>query len=259
MQSKKKCNYKILKMRDKGEKHYTHKPMLFDIPFKIIVVGRSQLAGKTNLLGNLLLRKEYYLDDFKGEDIYLVSPSTAVDAKLAAIIEEKEIPSMNVLPDYDEEVLQMVYEMIEEEYQEAVDEKRAPPNKLVIFDDMSFGGKLKSKVHGVMAKLFCNGRHINCSTIVTAQKYSDILTTCRENTTGAVLFSSTEKQLDLMADDHNYKDSKAEFKKMFREATKAKHSFLVVNYSNDPEHRYLDSEFRPITCGCDKCGETPEK
>ena len=63
-------------MKDRGEKHYTHKPMLFDIPFKIIVVGRSQLARKTNFLGNLLLRKEYYLDDFKGEDIYLVSPST---------------------------------------------------------------------------------------------------------------------------------------------------------------------------------------
>jgi len=236
----------ILKMRDSGETHYTKKPILFDLPLKLIVIGRSQLAGKTNFLGNILLRKEYYLNDFEGENIFIVSPSTSVDRKLQAIIEHKEIPAMNILPDYDEEVLGALYELMKSDYEEAVAAKKKVPNKLVIFDDMSFGGQLKSKHHGVIAKLFCNGRHINCSTIVTAQKYSDILTTCRENTTGAVLFSSTDKQLDLISDDHNYLNSKTEFKRMFKDATKAKHSFLVVNYSNDPEQRYLDSEFQPI-------------
>lgn len=241
-----KCTKKILKMRDSGESHYTKKELLFDIPFKLLVIGRSQLAGKTNFLGNILLRKEFYLNDFEGENIFLVSPSTAVDKKLATIIEVKEIPATNILSSYDEDMLAAMYQLMEEEYLEAVDQKRKPPNKLVIFDDMSFGGGLKARQNGIMSKLFCNGRHINVSTIVTAQKYSDILTTCRENTSAAVLFNSTDKQLDLISDDHNYLGSKKEFRQMFRNATKAKHSFLVVNYSNEPAERYLDSEFQPI-------------
>ena len=239
----------ILKMRDSGESHYTSKPLLFNIPFKLIVVGRSQLAGKTNWLGNILLRKEFYLDDFKGEDIFLISPSTSVDKKLSTIIDVKEIPMTNILSAYDEEILETVYQLMEQDYIEAVENKKRVPNKLVIFDDMSFGGGLKSKQNGVMSKLFCNGRHINVSTIVTAQKYTDILSTCRENTTGAVLFSSTDKQLDLISEDHNYLETKKAFRKMFREATTEKHSFLVVNYSNEPQERYLDSTFQPISTG----------
>ena len=241
-----KCEKKILKMHDSGENHYTQKELLFDIPFKLLVVGRSQLAGKTNWLGNILLRKEFYLDNFNGEDIFLISPSTSVDKKLSTIIDVKEIPATNVLSAYDEEMLEAVYQLMEDDYLEAVENKRRPPNKLIIFDDLSFGGTLKSKQNGIMSRLFCNGRHINCSTIVTAQKYSDILTTCRENTSAAILFSSTDKQLDLIADDHNYLDSKKEFRQMFRTATKEKHSFLVVNYSNENADRYLDSHFQPI-------------
>ena len=246
----------ILKMGDSGGRHYTAKPLLMDLPFKVIVVGRSQLAGKTNLLGNLLLRKEFYLNDFKGEDIYLVSPSTTVDKKLMAIIEMKDVPATNIITSYDEETLEALYLMIEEQYTDAVDNKKKPPNSLVVFDDMSFGGKLKARQNGIMSKMFCNGGHINLSTIVTAQKYSDILSTCRENVTGAILFSCTDKQLDLISDDHNYLDSKKEFRKMFRCVTKEKHAFLVVNYSNRPGQRYLTSEFRPI-CRCkgaSKCG-----
>ena len=112
---------------------------------------------------------------------------------------------------------------------------------------MSFGGALKARNYGAITRLFCNGRHLNISTIVTAQKHSDIHTTCRENTTGAILFASTGKQLDLITDDHNYLESKKEFKRMFKEATKEKHSFLVVNYSNPPEERCLNSEFEVIS------------
>ena len=249
---------KILKMKDCGEKHYTQKPLLFDLPFKLIVVGRSQLSGKTNLLGNLLLRKEYYRSDFKGENMYLISSSTSVDKKLQTIIEQKEIPASNVFPAYDEAMLETLYELLESDYVESVNNKQRPPNVLLIFDDISFGGQLASKKHGIMSKLFCNARHINVSTILTSQKYGgDILTTCRENTTGLIAFASTEKQLELITEDHNYMESKKQFKKMFRKATDEKHSFLVVNYSNSPKQRYLDSEFHPIcTCadGSNKCG-----
>ena len=233
-------------MKNSGDNHYTTKDRIFDLPLKLLVVGRSQLSGKTTVVANLLLLDEFYNKDFQGENIFIVSPSTEVDLKLEAIIEEKDVPSMNIIPDYDEQVLSAVYKMIEQKFLEAKEAKKKIPNWLVIFDDMSFGGALKKKNHGAITKLFCNGRHLNISTIITAQKYSDIHTTCRENTTGAIFFASTDKQLDLISEDHNYLESKQDFKKLFKAVTTPKHSFLVVNYSNPPEERYLDSHFEPL-------------
>ena len=37
-----------------------------------------------------------------------------------------------------------------------------------------------------------------------------------------------------------------DFKHMFRDTTKKKHSFLCINYSNDNTHRFLDTEFNRI-------------
>lgn len=239
--------FNMMKLKHSGDNHYTTKDTIFDLPFKVLVVGRSQLSGKTTVVANLLLSNQWYFNDFKGENIWIVSPSTEVDPKMQTIIDEKDIPSQNIIQDYDEEILMALYELIQEKFLEQKEDGGKIDNFLVLFDDMSFGGALKKKTHGAIAKLFCNGRHINCSTIITAQKYSDIATVCRENNTGCILFASTDKQLDLISDDHNYLESKKDFKKMFKEATREKHSFLVVNYSNPVNGRYLDTDFEPIT------------
>ena len=110
---------------------------------------------------------------------------------------------------------------------------------------MSFGGNFTKKSNGILARIFSNGRHINLSIILTAQKYTDIPTSARENSSGAVFFSCSDKQLDLITDDHNFHNKKV-FKKMFRENTNEKHSFMVVNYSNNIDNRYLNKEFLPI-------------
>lgn len=247
--------YNILKMKDAGEKFYKVKPIIFDLPFRLLIVGKSQLSGKTNLVGNLLLRKEFYGGAFTGEDIFVVSPSTKTDHKLKVMLEQLDVPDSNVIKGYDEEVLELVYEMLEADYLEAVEEKKKPAPKLVLFDDMSYGGALKNKTHGIIAKLFSNGRHLNISTIVTAQKYSDILTSARENATGLVLFSCTDKQLELISEDHNYLPCKKQFKQIFRKVTDSKHSFMVVNYTNPSSERYMDANFRHI-CTCTDGGNS---
>ena len=239
----------ILKLRDKTDAYYTKKPILFDIPFKLIICGKSQLSGKTTILANLLLRKKYYKNDFKGENIFIVSPSLNQN-KMKIIIRQLDIPRSNLFETFDEEVLTEIYSMIQDEYEDAVESNETPENYLFVFDDMSFSGVLKgrggAKMHGIVNKMFCNGRHIMLSTILTTQSYVDISTTCRENATGMILFSSSNRQLDQIADDHAHISRKA-FRTMFRKATDKKHSFLVINYSNDSEMRYLDSNFKPIS------------
>ena len=96
----------------------------------------------------------------------------------------------------------------------------------------------------------CNGRHFLLNTLITSQVYVDLPRCVREQLTGLILFSGTDRQLDTVMEEHNYLESKKDFKKMYREVSKDPHSFLVVNYSNPMESRYLNKEFLPIgACG----------
>lgn len=240
----------IKRMRDKGERHYTNKGDLFNLPMKLLVIGRSQLSGKTNFICSILLDDDprLYGDDFDGENIYLFSPSATTDHKLKVLIRNKEIPKSNIFKGMDENIIEALYDNIEEEYLEKERDGEKAPNVLFIFDDMSFGGNIHNSA---IEKLFCNGRHLNISTIVSAQKYTQLPSVARENATGMVLFNSTDKQLELMSDDNNYFENRKDFKKLFRNLTKEKHAFLVVNYSNDFDKMYMNNNFLAVG----KCGK----
>lgn len=227
-------------MRDGFASKVVEHPV-WTLPLRLLVVGKSQLSGKTSFVANLLLRKRWYKGQWKGEDIYIVCPSTKLDSKWATMQTELDIPPENVLHSYDEDALETLYNTIQAKHEKGGKEQR---HRLIIFDDLSYSGALKNKVHGAMARLFCNGRHLLLSSIVTAQKYSDLLTTCRENVTGAVFFGCSTKQLELLEMDHNYGDRK-EFRKVFRECTAEPHSFMAIDYSHGTP-RLLDSDFDEI-------------
>ena len=195
----------IYKMKDKNEKFHIKKKNLFDIPFRLLVVGKSQLSGKSNFVANLLLQEDsrLYRDNFDGSNIFIWSPSLKTDYKIKTIIAELDIPKENLFTEFDENTIEAIYELTKDEFNEAVEEKEKP------------------------------------------EKYTDILTSARENCSGAVFFSGTDRQLDSIADDHSVIDRK-EFKKIYRKATEEPHSFMVVNYSNPIDSRYMDKNFNPI-------------
>jgi len=235
-------DYTILKVKDKTDSYYTHLQDIFDIPFRLIIVGKSFLSGKSTVILNLLLRDKFYKNYFDGDDIYIVS-NNAMDNKMRILKTEKDVPSDNFM-EFSEENLEMIYNEVEEKALEAVNDGKKPPNSLIVLDDVAFTGGLKEKMNGTLSRIACNGRHINLSMIVTAQKYSQLSTVIRTNASGAILFGNSAKELDLIADDMNYLESKKDFVKMFRKATKERNSFLAVSFSNDDI--YLDSKFKPI-------------
>jgi hypothetical protein len=247
MSTTKRGKHSMIKMADASEEHRIHKEDLFDLPMKILIIGKSQLSGKTNTVGNLVLRpyskddpaQQMYNGNFLGRNIYIVCPSIALDPKWPAIIESKQIPPGNISEKYDEEELIELYKRLERNF------KINPEHTLVILDDCSFSGALKAKLHGAIAQLFMNGRHLLISTIVTAQKYSDIFTGARENCTGAILYKCSRKQAELIDADFG-EGSKTNFMKVFRKITREKHSFMVVNFTNDPDKVFMDSNFEPI-------------
>jgi hypothetical protein len=166
----------IFKVKDKAETYYTHKKRIFDLPMRLLIIGKSQFSGKSNLVVNLLCRDEYYNKDFAGEDIFIISPSIYSDAKLEKLVKIKNIPEENLYESYDESMITSIYDLLEQEYEENVADKIKPTNKLIVFDDMSFSGVFKKKINGIISKIFSNGRHINLSVITTSQKYSDLST-----------------------------------------------------------------------------------
>ena len=237
----------IYKMKDTNESHYVDKKLMFNLPFRLLIVGKSQLSGKSNLVANLLLQDDdrLYKKHFDGENIYIFSPSLKTDYKIKTLISEKDIPESNLFTGFDEATIELLYEIVKENYNDAINDKVKPVQSLFIFDDMSSSGDLKSKTNGIISKIFSNGRHILLSVVLTAQKYTDILTGARENCSGAILFSGTDRQLESISDDHNIMGKK-DFKQIYREHTNKPHSFMVVNYSNPTESRYLDKNFEPI-------------
>jgi len=160
-------------------------------------------------------------------------------------MKEKEIPEANYMK-YDEIELECLYEQLEQEAMDEVNDGKKMSHKLIVFDDVASSGNLKNKQAGIMSTFFMNGRHANISCCVTSQKFSLLGANLRSNCTGAILFNTSQKELELIADDFNYMESKKSFMKLFRDATKEKHSFLCVNFSNPRSELYLDSSFEPI-------------
>jgi hypothetical protein len=243
----------IYKVKDKSEKHYTKKGDMFDLPMRLLVVGKSHLSGKTNLLTNLLLQEDerLYRNNFLGQNIWVFSGSLGSDKKLDKIISQLDIPESNLFSEFDEDTLEALLDITKENYDDAIANGEKPQHTLFILDDMSFGGNLKKHTNGSIAKLFSNGRHYLASCYLSSQRYVDVLCSCRENCSGVILFKCTDRQLETIAEDHNFlTEGKKQFKKMFREVTTEPHSFMVVNYSNPPDKLYMNKNFKAIgPCG----------
>lgn len=232
--------FDILKVKDITDTYYTKVPIIFDLPFRLAIIGKSQISlGKTSIILNLLLRDKYYKKYFKGENIYIIT-NNKLDNKLKILREEKEIPDCNVM-EFDEERLEILYEILEEEF----DEEEKKQNRLIIFDDVAYSNGLKGSQVGIMSKMAMNGRHMNLSQIYTSQKYSLVGTNIRTQLTGALIGGVSAKELDLIEQDLNFLENKKEFIKMFRQNTKNR-DFLVVNFSNEFKDRYMDKNFKPI-------------
>ena len=232
----------ILKVKDDSDKFHKAMPT-FDIPFKLLINGKSQLSGKTTIVLNLLLNPQFgYADKFDGEDIYIISDNK-LDNKLKMLAEYKEIPDTNIMG-YDESVLDMLYDTLEEAFMEEKEEGNIK-NRIIIFDDVGYSGNLKNKNFGIISKLVANGRHLNLSQIYTSQRFTMLSTTVRSNITGAILFNTPAKELELIAEDFNYLDNKKDFIEMFRRETKEPRSFLVVNFTNKGG-LYMDKDFKTI-------------
>ena len=227
--------FPIYKVKDPSESYRKIKDNIFDMSFKLALVGRSEIAGKSNCCINLCLLPQYYFGDFKGSHIYIVSPTR--DYKWNMMIKTLNIPEENIFSEYDDDKMNTLLDFLKDDFLGQVENKKKPEHSLIIFDDVGFSNALRTTNGSALDRLVSNMRHYLVSCMFLVQKYSMLSTTIRENLTGLILFECSNKQLDLIYEDHGDMPKK-EFVEMFREATKNKHDFLVINYSNPKEFKY---------------------
>lgn len=219
---------------------------LFPLPFKLLICGKSLLSAKSSLVVNLLLKPNGYKDTFKGENIYIVSPSTEIDKKYKMIQRNFDIPEYNIFEGWDDTVME---EWFEDREKDAIEERKETGKIspiLLLLDDVGFSGDLKKKqLNGILSKIICNGRHIGISLIITTQKYTQASNCLRENLTSLAVSSCSNSQLETIYEDNSI-ISKKQFYKIFREATREKYSWFWVDFVRKSEDRYLDTNLNPI-------------
>ncbi len=181
----------VYKMKDKSDNFVIKKDRLFNLPARLLLLGKTG-CGKSGKLGNLLLRSDMYRNDFLPENIFIFSGSVkgGGDLKLNEIIEQLDIPSSNVFDNYDEEALNVIYEMLVDNYNEALRDKRKPDHSLIIFDDLGFSNLQKqNKKNDILNKLMANGRKFLISTFTLNQRITQLSRSCREQVSGAIIHS----------------------------------------------------------------------
>jgi len=238
-------NHKILRMKDPSDSYVIDKTPLDNVPFRMIIAGKSGV-GKGVLLGNLFLRKEFYLNDFHGDDVYIFSPLHN-DNKMKTLIKVKEIPEENIFEEYDKVILETIYNNAVKDFDERVRAGKKPYNVCIILDDLSHSSAFVERKDNPVNMYFTNCRKHNISILITSQKYASQISTCqRANFSSLIAFNTSNKELEAIEADNNYLPNKKSFMNMWRNEVKGKRDFLVINHSNDVDKMYLDTEFKPI-------------
>ena len=241
---------KILKMKDNSDSYTTKKELIFNLPARIIITSPTG-GGKSGYLGNLLLRKEYYRDDFLPENIFIFSGSVRGDAKLHTIIDELEIPSSNIFSDYDDQALEVIYDMLVDNYNDNIEDKvkdKKKLNSLLIFDDLAFSDSMKAtKKEQQLKRLFMNGRKNLISCFILTQRFIAVGKNLRENASGFVMGKASNKEISTIEEELNFlsgKNSRKRFIDAFKETTNIPFGKFIINFSSP--NIYYNQDFDPI-------------
>ena len=201
-----------------------------------IINGKSG-SGKTNLLLNLCLKKEFYgklkPNDKHGyfELVFLFSPTAEADDLAEHLgLERKRI----VTSDF-ENKLEHIFTAQERIIKSKGLDKS--PKILLIYDDMQADQKfLKSKI---FMRSFIANRHSNITTIFLSQSFTKTPRVCRLQASNIMIFPASESEIALLVDEYcPPHTTQKEFYELVKHATKDRFNFLHICMRVEPENRF---------------------
>lgn len=198
-------------------------------PARMIFNGASG-SGKTNLLVNLMSRKEFFGGYF--DRIFLFSPTAGCGDDLSHYLGVKDEHIFTVPREEDlEKILDTQKKIIAERG------LGKSPKILIIFEDIQSSGKfMRSKS---FLEAFIAGRHSNASVALCSQSFTRTPRACRLQSTNIFFFQGSRSEHNLLCDEFCAPGlTKKEFHAMIDRATKDPYSFMHINKQVHPTFRF---------------------
>ena len=189
--------------------------MEFILKNKTLTLVGKRASGKSELLRHLV---EMTADNFYS--IFLICPTEKVNGFYDGLIN----PS-NIFDQYDEQWIEQLMDKMGKE--NANKSSNNSSHVLLILDDICADINLsKSKT---IRQLFCRGRHLRISIIITAQYLFQIPPVLRCNSDFVAVGQMNAQSLDLLVGEFQYGNiTKKEFKSMYLKSTN-NYQFLLIN------------------------------
>lgn len=201
-----------------------------------IINGKSG-SGKTNLLLNLCLKKEFYgkqkESDKHGyfELTFLFSPTAESDD----LSEHLGLDKKRIVTDDFENKLEHIFEVQERIIKSKGLDKS--PKILLIFDDLQANAKfMRSKI---FIRSFIANRHANITTIFLSQSFTRTPRVCRLQCSNIMIFPASQSEIDLLVEEFTPPNTtKKEFFDLVKHATHDRFNFLHICCRVRPEERF---------------------
>jgi len=200
-------------------------------PCSVLFSGASG-SGKTQLLLNLLTKKQFYKDYF---DLIFIFSNTAEDGD--DLYDHLKLPKDHIFKPNAEGLEQIKHIITTQKYiikDVGIDKS---PSILLIFDDMA--NERKFLASDEYYKLHIMNRHYNISVFELYQSYMSCPRKSRIQISGLFYFKGKQTETIRISDEHcpsGYSDK--EFAQIVSYATKEPFSFLYINYKAPRNERY---------------------
>lgn len=210
-------------------------------PQSCLFVGESG-RGKTNLISNLLTRKDMYRYFF---DYITIFTPNAFDREYQAILKvnnryKNKYTESVIYDEFDEEILEDWYKDVLADYKKAVkmvNRKQIdhPPKHLLLIDDFADNRSVLNSP--VLKRLFFNGRHYGINTWVSVQYIKTVPPSIRSNAMNYLVFGGqTNENMNILVEIlASGKIGKREMRQIINMIDeRGGYSFLFINKSKLP-------------------------
>jgi len=199
-------------------------PLLPSHPSRIIMVGGSH-SGKSTTLFNLLLNKTFpFLNLYKDDRIFVVSPTLKLETRWELVnVQEENTSDGSDIDEFIDEVLEK--------------QEDDPKPAIIVLDDII--PMLNNSQKSGVAKLFISGRHYNLTSVLLSQGYRNCSKLCRLQISNLILFPVNKKEQQIVWEEHSLGYDLDEWLELYKAATDKKYSFLHINYANDDNERFI--------------------
>jgi len=217
----------------KGQKTYTFADTLPSHPSRMLLVGASQLSGKSTVLFSLLSKRFPYFTFYGSDNIYVICPTIRHDHRWRNF----KIKTSNISEEWSMDFIEKVQEKVE---------KSKRPSLLICDDVIPLQGTKKD--NAPFEAIFTRGRHYGenrktgggLAIWVTTQYYKALSPTVRGNCSNLCLWLASDAEAMKMYEEHSNGLTKNDWMYIYKYAVLKEHSFLHINYSN---HSRMDGRF----------------